>query len=158
MDVPRMRIDGVKVKTLRTIPDDRGHLTEILRCDDEFFVKFGQVYCTTTYPGVVKAWHYHKVQWDHITCVRGMIKVALWDGRQSSPTAGTLNEFYLGDHDPMLLVIPPMVYHGWKCTGLEEAYIINLPTEPYNHEVPDEFRLPAHANGIIPYDWSRVDR
>ena len=60
-------IDGVITKKLRVIPDQRGRLMEILRCDDPLFQKFGQVYMTTTYPGVVKAWHAHKIQTDFFT-------------------------------------------------------------------------------------------
>jgi dTDP-4-dehydrorhamnose 3,5-epimerase len=76
-------IEGVKVKNLKVIPDERGRLMEILRCDDDMFVTFGQVYMTTTYPGVVKAWHYHRKQDDFITCVKGMLKLVLFDDRGS---------------------------------------------------------------------------
>ena len=70
-------IQGVKTKLLRVIPDERGRVMEILREDEGLFLKFGQVYMTTTYPQVVKAWHYHKLQTDHIVAVRGMIKLVL---------------------------------------------------------------------------------
>ena len=66
-------IEGVRFKKLRSIPDERGQLMEILRADDECFVKFGQVYLTSAYPGVVKAWHYHKVQADNFAVVKGMM-------------------------------------------------------------------------------------
>lgn len=149
-------IDEVAVKKLRFIPDERGRLMEILRSDDELFTKFGQVYMTTTYPEVVKAWHYHKKQDDLITCVRGMIKLVLYDDRKGSPTKGEVNEFYMGDHQPMLVMVPKMVYHGWKCVSLEEAIIINTVTVPYNHKKPDEFRIDPHVNDI-PYKWERKD-
>jgi len=68
-------IQGVQIKQLKVIPDERGRLMEMLRADDKLLEKFGQVYMTTAYPGVVKAWHYHKKQWDHVVCVRGMMKV-----------------------------------------------------------------------------------
>ena len=70
---------------------------------------------TTTYPQVVKAWHYHKVQDDFITCVKGMLKLVLYDDREGSPTRGEINEFFLGDYNPVLVKVPKMVYHGWKC-------------------------------------------
>ena len=76
-------IDGVKLKPLRVLPDERGRLMEILRCDDEVFSKFGQVYMTTAYPGVVKGWHYHKVQTDNMAVVRGMMKLVLFDSRET---------------------------------------------------------------------------
>ncbi len=70
-------IDGVKVRKLRLIPDERGFLMEMMRKDWEEFEGFGQVYVTAVYPGVVKAWHYHRVQEDRFTCVRGMVKAVL---------------------------------------------------------------------------------
>ncbi|RMD96449.1 MAG: dTDP-4-dehydrorhamnose 3,5-epimerase, partial [Deltaproteobacteria bacterium] len=72
-------IEGVRLKRLHPIPDERGYLMEMLRADDDLFLKFGQIYMTTAYPGVVKAWHYHKVQYDHFVVVRGMMKVVLYD-------------------------------------------------------------------------------
>ena len=79
-------IEGVKVKKLKVIPDERGHLMEMLRDDDEFFQRFGQVYLSVVYPGVVKGWHYHKKQTDHFVFVKGMAKVVLYDGREESRT------------------------------------------------------------------------
>lgn len=149
-------IDGVKVKTLKVIPDERGRLMEILRRDDEVFSGFGQVYVTTTLPGVVKAWHKHLKQADNIACVGGMIKAVLYDGREGSPTRGEVAEFYLGIHRPLLLHVPAGVHHGWKCVSPEEAVIVNVPTEPYDYVHPDELRLDPHANDI-PYDWERKD-
>ncbi|KPL16986.1 MAG: dTDP-4-dehydrorhamnose 3,5-epimerase [candidate division Zixibacteria bacterium SM23_81] len=145
-------IEGVKTKKLRVIPDERGRLMEILRCDEETFEKFGQVYVTTTYPGVVKGWHYHKVQTDNVAVIHGMLKLVLYDAREGSPTKGEVNEFFLGIHNPMLVQIPKGVYHGWKCIGLEEAVVVNSPTEPYNYEKPDEYRVPFDSP-TVPYDW-----
>ncbi len=149
-------IDGVKIKKLKVIPDERGRLTEILRRDDEFFEEFGQVYVTTTYPGVVKAWHKHEKQADNIACVAGMIKLALYDAREGSPTHGEINQFYLGVHNPVLLHVPAGIYHGWMCVSQEEAVVVNVPTETYDHKHPDEQRLDPH-DSAIPYDWRRKD-
>ncbi len=149
-------ISGVQAKKLAIHPDERGRLMEILRADDEMFQRFGQVYLTTTYPGVVKAWHYHKKQDDFITCVKGMLKLVLYDGREDSPTKGEVNQFFIGDYNPMLVHVPRMIYHGWKCISLDEALVINVPTEPYDPKEPDEYRLDPHTNDI-PYSWERKD-
>ena len=149
-------IAGVKTKLLRLIPDERGWLMEILRADDaELFSRFGQVYASATYPGVVKAWHYHTVQVDTLACIAGMIKLVLVDTRSGSPTEGVVNEFVVGSQNPTLVQVPNLVYHGWKCIGPEAAVVINVPTEPYRYADPDEFRLAPH--GTLPYDWSRKD-
>lgn len=149
-------IDGVKVKKLRVIPDERGKLMEILRADDEIFTKFGQVYMTTAYPGVVKAWHLHKVQDDNMAVVRGMMKIVLYDSRDDSPTKGEVNEFFVGEQNPVLVHIPKGVMHGFKCVSEYEAIVVNAPTEVYNYKEPDEYRVHPHENDI-PYDWTRKD-
>ena len=150
-------IQNVQVKPLKVMADERGRLMEMLRSDDPIFKGFGQLYLTTAYPGVVKAWHYHKKQWDHFVCVRGMAKVVLFDSREQSRTRNEVNEFFLGDHHPILLQIPPLVYHGFKCVSDGEAIIINCPTECYVYDNPDEFRVDPHRNDI-PYDWALKNR
>jgi dTDP-4-dehydrorhamnose 3,5-epimerase len=149
-------IDGLNIKQLRVIADERGRLMEILRKDDDLFKEFGQVYMTTTYPGVVKAWHLHKKQTDNLACLQGMIKIALYDGREESPTYKEVNQYYAGTHNPILIQIPAGVYHGWMCISEEEAVVVNIPTELYDYEHPDEHRLDPHKNDI-PYDWKRKD-
>lgn len=147
-------IDGLKVKRLKVIPDERGRLMEILRSDDNIFEKFGQVYMTTALPGIVKAWHYHKLQTDSFTCVNGKIRLAVYDARKASPTHKEINEFIISLDDPMLVQIPPLVYHGFKCIGDKEAIVVNTVTEPYNHKDPDEHRVDPYDNDI-PFDWKR---
>ena len=145
-------IEGVATKKLKVIPDERGRLMECLRSDDDLFVKFGQFYMTTTLPGVVKGWHLHHVQWDNIVCVKGLIKLVLCDQRDGSPTKGQIDELFLGEHDPLLVRVPPGVWHGWKCVSVDEAYIVNAPTEVYVYDAPDQDELP-HDTPNIPYDW-----
>jgi dTDP-4-dehydrorhamnose 3,5-epimerase len=150
-------IHGVKTKQLKVIADERGRLMEMLRSDEAMFIRFGQVYLTTAYPGVVKGWHYHKKQIDHFVVVHGMMKIVLYDARQNSPTHAEVNEFFMGDHNQMLLQIPSYVYHGFKCVSEHEAIVVNCTTEVYSYNDPDEYRVDPHSNEI-PYDWSRKDR
>ena len=149
-------IHGVNVKPLRVIPDERGYLMEMLRADDPFFQKFGQVYVSVAYPGVVKGWHYHRKQTDHFVIVKGMMKVVLYDALEGSPTKGMINEFFMGERNPILVTIPPGVVHGMKGIGTEPAMLVNTPTEPYNRAEPDEQRIHPHENDI-PYTWDRKD-
>jgi dTDP-4-dehydrorhamnose 3,5-epimerase len=146
-------IEGVAVKNLRVVPDERGHVMEMLRSDDEVFEKFGQAYITTIYPGVVKGWHMHLEQDDNVVCVRGMIKLVLFDDRDGSPTRQEIMELFLGEHHTVLVHIPRGVYHGWKCISDEEAFVMNISTELYDYDDPDEHRLPFDTDKI-PYDWS----
>jgi len=149
-------IQGVNVKPLKVIADERGYLMEMMRADDPFFQKFGQSYVSVAYPGVVKGWHFHKVQTDHFVIVKGMMKVVLYDQREGSPTKGLINEFFMGEKNPVLVTIPPGVVHGMKGIGNEPAMLVNVPTEMYKYNEPDEFRIDPHTKDI-PYDWDRKD-
>ncbi|MEO6236177.1 MAG: dTDP-4-dehydrorhamnose 3,5-epimerase family protein [Vicinamibacterales bacterium] len=152
----KVPIHDVRIKPLRVVPDERGWLMEILRADDrDLLTKFGQTYVSATYPGVVKAWHYHRNQIDHFACVAGMVKLVLIDTRDDSPTKGAVNEFFLGTQNPTLVEVPNLVYHGWKCISVEPSLVVNVTTEPYCHADPDEYRLEPH--GTLPYDWTRRD-
>ncbi|MGC9365698.1 MAG: dTDP-4-dehydrorhamnose 3,5-epimerase family protein [bacterium] len=145
-------IEGVIIKELKTHPDERGRLTEILRSDDDIFNTFGQVYLTTNYPGVVKAWHLHHLQTDNVCCIQGMIKLVLFDQREHSSTYQQIQEFFIGDHQMKLISIPPQIFHGWKCISSTESIVINIPDKLYNYQKPDEYRLPFNTDQI-PYNW-----
>jgi dTDP-4-dehydrorhamnose 3,5-epimerase len=148
-------IEGVWVKDLKVIPDERGRLMEILRHDDQGFERFGQVYLSTTYPGVVKGWHLHRIQDDFFVCVRGMVKLVIYDAREDSKSQGMVKEYFIGDHNPQLVKVPAGTYHGWKCISSEESLVINIPSEPYNYDAPDEERA-AWDSPDIPYTWDIV--
>lgn len=141
------------MKNLKVIADERGRLMEIFRSDDELFVKFGQLYMTTAYPGVVKAWRGHRKRIDSLVAIEGMIKLVLYDQRESSPSCGEVNEFFMGEHNPLLVQVPPLVLHGYKCVGLREAIVLNCTTEPHVENDPDFFRVDPFTGGI-PYEWS----
>lgn len=148
-------VDGVQIKPLTVIPDERGRLMEVLRADDPVFERFGQVYVTTAKPGVVKAWHYHKLQADHWVCLAGRALVGLWDDRPDSPTRGLTNEFWMTPEEPFLIKIPIGVYHGFKGSAPDrETMIMNIPTVPYDYKTPDEYRHDPY-DPAVPFDWSR---
>jgi len=157
----RPHIEGVRIKRLKLIPDDRGFLMEMLRCDDEIFKGFGQVYITGCIRGVAKAWHYHREQTDNFVCVYGTALVVLYDMREDSPTYGRVAEFILnqpsqvpdeGPGEHILLQIPPLVVHGFTAYECPEARIVNVPTRPYRYDNPDEYRYPWNSEEI-PYNW-----
>jgi len=146
-------IHGVEVKKLQTNADERGALTEILRNDDPIYEGFGQCYVSVSYPGVIRAWHFHRKQTDYFCCLKGMIKIPLYDGREDSPTRGEINEFFIGEQNMAVVKIPIGVMHGYKVISSEPAYLVNFPTMAYNRDEPDEYRVP-YDSPEIPYDWT----
>jgi dTDP-4-dehydrorhamnose 3,5-epimerase len=150
-------IDGLGFRPVRPVPHEDGTLAEIVRADwPEVDDEVVQVHLTTTYPGRVRAWGLHQRSTDRLFVVKGLISIVVFDGREDSPTYGTLNEFKVSERNPALLVIPPNLYHGWKTIGVDEAFVLNMPTSMYNYDEPDAFDLPydcAEALEIVPFRW-----
>lgn len=144
-------IDGVLVVPLRKIPDERGMVMHMLRCDAPHFERFGEIYFSVLYPGVIKGWHLHRAMTLNYAVVAGMIKLALYDERPGSPTLGTVCELFLGDHNYQLVRIPPGVWNGAKNIGPGPAMIANCATLPHD---PDEVERLDPFSDRIPYDWA----
>lgn len=148
------RIDGVQVEPCSLWPDDRGYFTEIIRLGQGlpagFPAESTQVSAALSYPGTIKAFHYHLHQTDFWAPVQGMFQVALADLRTGSPTFGRRNTFYAGVLRPWRILIPPGVAHGYKVIGEGPAMLVYVTDRHYNPE--DEGRLPYDHPGIN-YDW-----
>jgi dTDP-4-dehydrorhamnose 3,5-epimerase len=144
-------IEGVVVKQLVTHTDERGFFRELIRNTDEFFGDgFAQLSHSLMHPGVAKAWHIHKQQIDWWYVPVGVLKVALYDTREDSPTKGVLQELFMGgDYGHSILKIPPGVAHGCKAIG-GQAHLVYVTSNVYNPA--DEGRIP-HDDPEIGYDW-----
>jgi len=145
-------IEGVRIKKLVRHVDERGWLMEILRDDDEIFIDFGQVYVSAGFPGVVKAWHCHRIQTDSFCVLAGNAKVGLYDDREGSPTCGEAQAIVAGELNPLVVQIPPMVWHGFMALGGHTAVVLNVPTVHYNRDEPDELRRDPF-DPEIPFEW-----
>ncbi|MEL1134480.1 dTDP-4-dehydrorhamnose 3,5-epimerase family protein [Desulfitobacterium sp. THU1] len=152
-----VRIEGVVTKRLVRHCDDRGFFMEILRDDDELLARFGQASLSMSYPGVIKAFHYHDRQDDLWFFPVGSAQVVLYDLREGSPTKGATQVFYMGETNPLLLVIPKGVAHGYRVLGPNPLIITYFTTESYNPADPDEQRLAWNDKGIN-FDWSTQNR
>jgi dTDP-4-dehydrorhamnose 3,5-epimerase len=150
-------IDGVRFRPVRPVPHEDGTVAEIARAAwPEIDLEIVQVHLTTTYAGRVRAWGLHQRSTDRLFVVKGLVSIVVFDGRESSPTFGSLNEFRVTERNPGLLVIPPNLYHGWKNIGIDEAFIINMPSSQYAHAGPDALDLPYEsplAEEIVPFRW-----
>lgn len=144
-------IDGVKIKPLKKICDERGMVMHMLRSDDPEFEKFGEIYFSVVYPEVVKGWHNHREMTQNYAVVSGLIKLVLYDERKGSPTKGELQEIFMGEDNYVLVRIPPRVWNGFKGIGTEPAIVANCATIPHD---PDEISRLDPFDNHIPYDWS----
>ena len=145
-------IHGVKVVPKRKIFDDRGGVFHMLRVDDPEFTKFGEIYFSLVYPGVVKAWHLHSRMALNYLLVKGSIRLVLFDDRSGSSTRGAIQEIFLDEADSKLVVVPAGVWNGFKGLGTEPSIVANCATEPHD---PAEISRKPHDDPAIRYDWSQ---
>lgn len=147
------KIHDVVIKKLVTHADDRGYLREVLRDDDGLLSRFGQTTITMTYPGVIKAFHWHKNQDDLWYVASGMARVVLYDRRSDSPTHAQTQVVYAGEDNPVLIAIPAGVVHGYQVLGTKPVLLLYHTTQSYSLDDPDEERIPFD-DPEIGFDWS----
>ena len=145
-------IDGVKVTPKKKIYDDRGAIFHMLRCDDEEFQKFGEIYFSLVYPNVVKAWHYHTEMWLNYMLVTGAARFVLFDDRPESPSNGVTQEIFLHPENSVLVTVPPKVWNGFKGVGASVSIIANCTTITHRK---DEISRRPFDDAYFNYDWSQ---
>lgn len=148
-------IDGIIIKKLKRFSDERGIVMHIMKSTEEEFKGFGEVYCSSIYPGVVKGWHFHEKITLNYVVLKGMIKFVLFDEREHSPTKGVIQEIFMGDNNYVRVTVPPGIWSGFKCIGTEPAMVCNVIDSP--HDETEVRRCDPH-NDHLPYDWTRKDR
>ena len=144
-------IHDVVVTPLRRIADERGAVFHMLREDSPVFQRFGEIYFSTVYPGVVKGWHIHSRMTLNYAVPVGMVKLVCYDDRPDSPSRGAVQEIHLGELNYALVTIPTMVWNGFKGEGTAPALVANCATVAHD---PDEIDRRDPFDNDIPYDWS----
>jgi dTDP-4-dehydrorhamnose 3,5-epimerase len=117
-------MNGVTITPLTKVNDGRGSIFHIMRSDDKEFTKFGEIYCSTIYPGIIKAWHLHKEMTLNYVVLKGMIKLVVSDGMH-------FEEIYMGDRNYCRVTIEPGIWNGFMAVGTEEAIVADLTDIPY---------------------------
>lgn len=148
-------IDGVIITPLRQFFDERGKVMHMLREDSEVFLRFGEIYFSSTHPGAIKAWHLHKRMTLNYAVIFGEIKFVLYDDRDGSPTQGQIQELFLSPENYCLVTVPPLIWNGFKGVGDKSAIVANCATMPHD---PEELERRSPSDPSIPYDWSAKHR
>ena len=143
-------IHGVKITNLMQIHDERGSVYHMLREDSDVFERFGEIYFSSVYPGVIKAWHKHKEMTLNYAVISGAIKLVLYDDREQSPTFSKIQEIFLSPENYCLVTVPPLIWNGFKGIGTEKAIIANCATIPHS---PSEIVREEPVGSHIPYNW-----
>jgi dTDP-4-dehydrorhamnose 3,5-epimerase len=143
------KIAGVQIHALGNVITRSGFMTEIFRTDWPVIgIEVRQVIWVQLNPGAVTDWHAHTRQIDHLVGVGGNIKLALWDGRADSPTKGATEVVRFGAVRPVMVIVPPGVWHGLRNESGAPAGYINVTDALYDHADPDNWRLTPHSTDI----------
>lgn len=148
-------IEGVSLRPLRQIHDERGKVMHMLRSGDPEFTAFGEIYFSIVLPGVVKGWHLHQRMTLHYAAPVGLIKLVLYDDRPQSATRGELMEIFTGPESYCLIRIPPGVWNGFKGLGQTPSLVANCSDIPHD---PAEIVRRDPFDPSIPYKWDLVHR
>jgi dTDP-4-dehydrorhamnose 3,5-epimerase len=149
-------IEGIQITSRLVIPDDRGKIMHIMKSTDSQFTAFGEVYCSSVYPGVVKGWHLHRKMTLNYVVLKGNIKFVLYDDRPDSETYQQIEEIIMGENQYVMVTVPPNIWNGFKGLGTEEAFVINFTDIP--HDPEEIIRMDPHQNAIFHYNWAVTDR
>jgi len=146
-------IEGIIIKKLNIIPDERGNIMHMLKASDAEFEQFGEIYFSTVYPGIIKGWHLHEKMILNYAVVAGMVKLVLYDERRGSNTFGEIQEIFMGVDNYILVKIPPKIWNGFKGIGITPAILANCSSIPHD---PEEIIRKDPFTKDIPYDWNLV--
>ncbi len=148
-------IEGVVISPRKIIPDERGRVMHHLKATDPEFERFGEIYFSMVYPGVIKGWHLHREMVINYAVPIGQIKLVLYDDRAGSKTRGELQELYIGEGNYCLVKVPIGVWNGFKGVGTVPALVANCATIPHD---PNEIERLDPFSPKIPYDWALKHR
>ncbi len=144
------KIEGVIITDLKIISDERGAVLHMLRSDDPVFHKFGEIYFSKVFPGVIKAWKLHKKMTLNLAVPMGKVKLVLYDNRADSKTRGIIEEIILSEENYKLVTVPPQIWFGFTAIGEETALLANCATIVHD---PAEVERLDPSDNKIPYQW-----
>lgn len=142
-------LKGILIKPLKRFLDERGSFTELMRADWKEILggdRIVQANFSTSYPGIVRAWHRHlRGQVDYFLVLKGSLKICAYDDESQE-----LDEITSSDQNLQIVRVPGNYWHGFKVVGNETAFLLYFTTRLYDYENPDEERRPWNDPAIVP--------
>lgn len=142
-------LKGIIIQPLRRFNDERGSFTQLMREDWKDLLdedRLVQANFSTSYPGIIRAWHRHlRGQTDYFIVLKGTLKICAYDEETRE-----LNEIISTGQDLQILRVPGHYWHGFKVIGGETAFLLYFTTRLYNHQNPDEERRPWNDQTLVP--------
>lgn len=143
-------IEGVEIYPLKYLKDERGAVMHMLRADQPHFLEIKEVYFSKVFHNVVKGWKKHKEIFQSMVVPEGMIRLVVYDDRETSQTRGVVWSVDFGESNYVLVRLPPKVWYSFKGLTQEYALIANCITAP--HSPLESETLPLDSK-YFPYVW-----
>jgi dTDP-4-dehydrorhamnose 3,5-epimerase len=142
-------LEGITIKPIKNLPDERGFFTELMRTDWKNLLEddtIAQANLSQTFPGIIRAWHKHtKGQTDYFIALKGTVKICAYDEETKE-----LNEIISTGQNLQVVRIPGHYWHGFKAVGDKSAMLLYFTTRLYDYNNPDEKRRPWNDPTVIP--------
>ena len=145
-------IEGVKITKLKILRDQRGSVLTMLRSDSKVYESFGEIYFSTIFYNSIKAWHFHKKAVLNYACIKGKVKLILYDDRKNSKSFGKYDEYILTPKKYFLITIPPLIWSGFKGLYQQESIIANCINLPHDEK---EMIRKDHDDKYFKYNWNK---
>ncbi len=145
-------IEGVEITDLKKISDHRGSVLPMIRSDTKVFKSFGEIYFSTIFNNSIKAWHLHKKAVLNYACIKGKVKLVLFDDRKDSSSYGEYSEYILTPDNYFLITIPSFIWNGFKGLDSSESIVANCINLPHDEK---EMIRKEYDDKYFKYDWSQ---
>lgn len=156
------RLEGIKILEVTKNIDERGFFSEIFRKDwTEQLIdgdEIAQANLSVTYPGMIRAWHRHKLgQVDYFLVLQGTVKICAYHEESQ-----VLNEIVSSQERLQIVRIPGKYWHGFKNVGNVTSVVIYFVNQLYDYDNPDEERRPWNDPAIVDkrtgesFDWNKL--
>ncbi|MEL7498514.1 MAG: NAD-dependent epimerase/dehydratase family protein [Planctomycetota bacterium] len=119
---------------LRT--DDRGWLFELAKSES-----FGQIFVSTTKPGITRGNHYHDTKVEKFCLVKGEGVIRFRDIESTD-----VIEYPVNDRQIQIVDIPPGFTHSIENTGEVEMIVLFWANEVFDPQQPDTYWVPVLKN------------
>lgn len=130
---------AARITTLNTRRDSRGTLFEFLKSPHS-----GQVFVSSTKPGVIRGNHYHHTKTEKFIVVKGEALI-----RMRHIAEPSIQEYAVGGDTYQVIDIPPGYTHSIENIGKGDLITLFWSSEIFDPDRPDTYFLPVLENSSI---------
>ncbi len=146
-------IDGVSLHPLKRISVPKGDVFHALKCTDEDFFGFGEVYFTQIKSGETKGWKRHNRMTLNLVVVYGKVTFVVYDDRKNSRTIGRFESITLSPSENyQRLTVAPGLWMAFHGADTDTSMLMDIIPELHVDAESDRKSLDE-----IPYEFEKCE-